>query len=85
MGQFGSLVRPAVNITITRLDHPGHDLAPVLCCAVLCCTVLYCTVLGDLSAVTGAGVTATMRVGTRRNPDPDTWTWLTVNHQTIFQ
>ena len=43
--------------------------------------------LGDLSGVTGAGagVTATMRVGTRRNPDPDTWTWLTVNHQTIFQ
>ena len=52
---------------------------------VLYCTVLYCTVLGDLSAVTGAGVTATMRVGTRRNPDPDTWTWLTVNHQTMFQ
>ena len=45
MGQFGSLVRPAVNTTITRLDHPGHDLAPVLCCAVLCCTVLCCTVL----------------------------------------
>ena len=41
--------------------------------------------LGDLSGVTGAGVTATMRVGTRRNPDPDTWTWPTVNHQTIFQ
>ena len=45
MGQFGSLVRPAVNITITRLNHLGHDLAPVLYCTVLRCTVLYCTAL----------------------------------------
>ena len=43
MGQFGSLVRPAVNITITRLNHLGHDLAPVLYCTVLYCAALYCT------------------------------------------
>ena len=41
MGQFGSLVRSAVNITITRLNHLGHDLAPVLYCTVLRCTVLH--------------------------------------------